>query len=214
MLASMLGKPVGPSTQTLGKKFMTFAHICVEIDLSRPIPDAVEMCAGSYSWMQQLDYETLPFRCRLCHEYGHLLRRCPKAKSVEQQSSHPSRNIPSADKGKKPIASEGKDADGFIQVKTRNWNRGQKHNLREWQEEDTFNRFEILDELGQQEVNPGLINVDQNVGDSRMEIISSTPDATAHVDSTIPRVMEGQEEVQMILEPNVVIEQGTEDVSI
>ena len=45
-------------------------------------------------------------------------RRCLKAKAVEQQSSPPSRNIPSADKGKKPIASECKDADGFIQVKT------------------------------------------------------------------------------------------------
>ena len=44
---------------------------------------------------------------------------------MEQQSSPPC-NIPGADKGKKPIASEGKDADGFIQVKTRNWNRGQK----------------------------------------------------------------------------------------
>ena len=132
---------------------MTFARICVEIDLSRPLPNAVEMCAGSHSWMQQLDYETLPFRCHLCHEYDHLLRRCPKAKSVEQQSSPPSRNIPSADKGKKPIASEGKDADGFFQVKTQNWNRGQKPNLMEWQKEDTFNRFEILDELGQQEVN-------------------------------------------------------------
>ena len=70
--------------------------------------------------MKQLDYETLPFRCRLCHEYGHLLRRWPKAKSVEQQSSPPSRNIPGADKGKKSIASEGKDADGFVQVKTQN----------------------------------------------------------------------------------------------
>ena len=76
----------------------------------------------------------------------------------------------------------------------------------EQQEEDTFNRFEILDELGQQEVNPGLINVDQHVGDSSLEIISSTAYATSHVDSTIPRVMEGQEEVQTTLEPNVVIE--------
>jgi hypothetical protein len=214
MLASMLGKPVGPSTQTLGKKVMTFARICVEIDLSRPIPDAVEMCAGSHSWMQQLDYETLPFRCRLCHEYGHLLRRCPKAKSVEQQSSPPSRTIPSADKGKKPIASEGKDADGFVQVKTRNWNRGHKRNLMQRQVEDTFNRFEILEELGQQEVNPGVINVDQHVGDSSLEIISSIPYATSHVESTIPRVMEGQEEVQTILEPNVVIDEGAKDVSI
>ena len=76
----------------------------------------------------------------------------------------PSCNIPGANKGKKPIASEGKDADGFVHVKTRNWNRGQKRNLMERQEEDTFNRFEILDELGQQEVNPRLINVDQNAG--------------------------------------------------
>ena len=116
MLASMLGKPVGPSTQTLGKKVMTFAHICVELDLSRPLPDVVEMCVSSHSWMQQLDYETLPFRCRLCHEYGHLLRRCLKAKSVEQKSPPPHNN-PGVDKGKKPIASEGKDADGFVQVK-------------------------------------------------------------------------------------------------
>lgn len=131
MLASMLGKPVGPSTQTMGKKVMTFAHICVELDLSRPLPNAMEMCAGSHSWMQQMDYETLPFRCHLCHEYGHLLRRCPKAKSVEQQSSPPSHNIHGADKGKKPIASEGKDADGFVQFKAQNWNRGQKRTLLE-----------------------------------------------------------------------------------
>ena len=56
--------------------------------------------------------------------------------------------------------------------------------------------------------------MDQHAGDSSLEIISSTPYAASHVESTIPRVMEGQEEVQNILEPNVVIEQGAEDVSI
>ena len=33
---------------------------------------------------------------------------------MEQQPSPPSRNIPGDDKGKKPIASEGKDVDGFV----------------------------------------------------------------------------------------------------
>ncbi|WP_416229976.1 hypothetical protein, partial [Pseudomonas paraeruginosa] len=66
LLASVLGIPVGTSMQTLGKKVMNFACICVEIDLSRPLPDAIEMCVGSYSWVQQLDYETLPFCCFLC----------------------------------------------------------------------------------------------------------------------------------------------------
>ena len=84
MLSLMLGKSVGSSTQTLGKKVMTFSQICVELDLSRPFLDTVEMCAVSHSWVQQLDYETLPFRCHLCQEYGHLVRRFPKAKTVEQ----------------------------------------------------------------------------------------------------------------------------------
>ena len=58
-LALVLGIPIGTSSQTLGKKVMTFARICVEIDLSRPLPDAIEMCVGSYSWVQQLDYATI-----------------------------------------------------------------------------------------------------------------------------------------------------------
>ena len=86
----------------------------MELDLSKPLPDAVEMCAGSYSWVQQLDYETLPFRCHLCHEYGHLVRRCPKAKSMEQQLPPPSRNTSGIDKGKKSVTGEGKDAEGFV----------------------------------------------------------------------------------------------------
>lgn len=71
-VASLLGKPVGPSQQTRDRKVMTFAHIYVEIDLSNPLRNSLEIHAGSYSWVQQLDYEALPFHCHLCHEYGHL----------------------------------------------------------------------------------------------------------------------------------------------
>ncbi|XP_057862492.2 uncharacterized protein LOC131070841 [Cryptomeria japonica] len=115
MLAMKLGKPVGPSTQTLGKKVMTFARMCVELDLSRPLPDAVEMCVGSHSWVQQLDYETFPFRCRLCHEYGHLVHRCPKARLAEKQPPPPPRSSSGDVKGMKPIGGEGMDAEGFVQ---------------------------------------------------------------------------------------------------
>lgn len=37
--------------------------------------------------------------------------------------------------------------DGFVLVKTKNRNRGQKRPLQERQEEDTFNIFEALDDL-------------------------------------------------------------------
>jgi hypothetical protein len=71
-VAALLGKPMGASQKMRERKVMTFAHICVELDLSNPLLDSLEIRAGSYSWVQQLDYETLPFYCHLCHEYGHL----------------------------------------------------------------------------------------------------------------------------------------------
>lgn len=71
-VAALLGKVVGPSQQTLDRKVMTFAHICVEIHLSNQLPNSLEICVGVDSWVQQLDYETFPFHCHLCHEYGHL----------------------------------------------------------------------------------------------------------------------------------------------
>lgn len=117
LLASVLGKLVGTSSQTLGKKVMTFARICVEIDLSRPLPNAIDMCAGSYSWVQHLDYKTLPFHYRLCREYGHLQRRCPRYNPVESQPSHPASNLPETDKGKSFSPDEVGASDGFSQVK-------------------------------------------------------------------------------------------------
>ena len=164
LLASVLGIPIGTSTQTLGKKVMTFARICVEIDLSRPLPDAIEMCAGSYSWVQQLDYETLPFCCHLCREYGHLLRRCPRNKPQESLQSQLVSKPPKIDKGKNISFDEIGASDGFAPVRARNQNRGQKRSFKE-RKDDTFNRFEVLDELCQQEVNLSLINLDNGFTD-------------------------------------------------
>ncbi|XP_057866241.2 receptor-like protein EIX1 [Cryptomeria japonica] len=152
MLASILGRPIGASSQTLGRRVMTFARIYVEIDLSKPLPNAIEMCAGSYSWVQQLDYETLPFRCRLCHESSHLQRKCPRYKPMVHQSQQSTRNIDGVDKGKATMIGEAVGTDGFVPVKTKDRNQGQKRPLQVRQEDDTFNRFEALDDLTQQEI--------------------------------------------------------------
>lgn len=53
------------------------------------------------------------------------------------------------DKGKVAMSVEVVGADGFVLVKTRNRNRGQKRSLQERQEKDTFNRFEALEDLSQ-----------------------------------------------------------------
>ncbi|XP_057828729.1 uncharacterized protein LOC131039916 [Cryptomeria japonica] len=131
MIAALLGKPVGSSSQTLGRMLMTFACICVEIDLSKPLPDAVDMCVGSYSWVQQLDYETLPFHCHLCHEYGHLQCKFPRYKPVVHQPQHSAQGQDRADKGKSAMVIDVVGAEGFVPVKTRNKNQGQKRSLQE-----------------------------------------------------------------------------------
>ena len=72
-----------------------------------------------------MDYETLPFRCRICCEYGHLLHKCPQNKIP--QSSTTTVPTPKDEKGKAHML-EGPslDKDGFIPVKTRNKGKGQK----------------------------------------------------------------------------------------
>ena len=69
---AVLGKPTAIAHQSLDKKVISYARICVEIDFNNPLPDSLKICLGSSSWIQQLDYESIPFRCRICHVYGHL----------------------------------------------------------------------------------------------------------------------------------------------
>ena len=35
-------------------------------------------------YFQAIDYEQIPFRCRKCHEHGHLIREFPLNRSVEE----------------------------------------------------------------------------------------------------------------------------------
>ena len=100
---------------------ISFDWICVEIYLNNPLLDSMNFFLGSSSWIQQLDYESVPFRCRFCHEYGHLLRHCPKVrKDVDSPSSAPP-PLGKEDKGKAPMMAEpqGKDKEGFVPVKTK-----------------------------------------------------------------------------------------------
>ena len=146
-ISLLLGRPVGSATQTQDRKVISFARICVEVDLNNPLPDSMEICMGASSWIQQLDYETLPFRCRICHEYGHLYRYCPRTKPPTVAAPGP----PGKDKGKANSSMGPVDSEGFTQVKSRNKGKGKKRAGRDRQTDDTFNRFETLGDLAQEE---------------------------------------------------------------
>ena len=60
------------------------ARICVEVELEIGLPEAVKIRVGSWTHLQKLDYEQLPFKCRKCHVYGHFARSCPKNCEAEK----------------------------------------------------------------------------------------------------------------------------------
>lgn len=66
------------------------ARICVEVDLGRGLPEAIKLKVDDWSHVQQLDYEHIPFKCKVCHEYGHFANRCTKLVNAEsdEQEGH------------------------------------------------------------------------------------------------------------------------------
>ena len=65
--------------------YTSFARICVEMDLSRALPNEVILEVFDEEWVQIVDYEHIPFRCCKCHEHGHLFKYCPLSK-IEKKS--------------------------------------------------------------------------------------------------------------------------------
>ena len=80
------------------------------MDLSRELPEAISLNWEDEEWIQPIDYEQLPFRCRLCHEYGHLRRNYPRDNLKTNQAT-PTPSIPVAN-------------DGFIPVKNKRRGKG------------------------------------------------------------------------------------------
>lgn len=52
----------------------------MEVDLSKGLPDQIQLKHKQRSWTQILDYENTAFRCRICRQTGHLQSKCPAAK--------------------------------------------------------------------------------------------------------------------------------------
>jgi peptide methionine sulfoxide reductase MsrB len=59
------------------RKYTSYACICVYMNIAKALPRAVILEYQDEDWSQTLDYEHISFRCRKCHEHGHLFRDCP-----------------------------------------------------------------------------------------------------------------------------------------
>ena len=79
-IGNLLGKFIKSDTDRNEQGLFTYSRICVEIDLSKGLPDRVQLIYEKHKWIQALDYENTAFKCRFCHLKGHLQDSCPLAK--------------------------------------------------------------------------------------------------------------------------------------
>jgi hypothetical protein len=79
-IGNTLGKFIDRSEPKDG--LQACARLCVEVDLEKGLPEAIQLNLDSWSYIQQVDYEQIPFKCKICHEYGHFAKSCPQAKDT------------------------------------------------------------------------------------------------------------------------------------
>jgi len=96
-IGNTIGMYVKSLEATKLRKYTSYAHICVYLNISKPLLGSISLEYQDEDWSQTIDYEHISFRYRKCHEHRHLFRDCPL-------------NVVS--KGEKPEMSKAKD--GFI----------------------------------------------------------------------------------------------------
>ena len=77
ILGNCLGKFIKIYEQTNIQSYTSYAQICAYMDLSKALPEEIRMIWDDEDWMQNLDYEQIPFRFCRFHKYSHLFRECP-----------------------------------------------------------------------------------------------------------------------------------------
>ncbi|CAN0859756.1 hypothetical protein LINGRAHAP2_LOCUS7750 [Linum grandiflorum] len=88
-IASQVGAPIRTDRQTTMVSRGKFAWLCVEIDLSKPLPSEVWVDG---EWLK-VAYEGIPTICRLCWHAGHATDSCNLKVATEAMDSNPATDL-------------------------------------------------------------------------------------------------------------------------
>lgn len=84
-IGNTIGRYIKMDTQQVEDRIFTFACICVEADLSKGLPDYIQLKHKYHSWMQTLDYENTTFSWWICQKTGNLQNSYPEYKKHSQR---------------------------------------------------------------------------------------------------------------------------------
>lgn len=99
-IGNAIGSFVKVAESTKRGIYTTYARICAYMNIIEPLPDTIELEYHDEIWHQPIDYEHIPFRCRRCHEYGHLYRECPITLSEKEKEAKNERRNAAKKSGK------------------------------------------------------------------------------------------------------------------
>jgi hypothetical protein len=126
-IGNTIGIYVKSSEATKQRCYTSYARICVYLNIAKPLPGSITLEYHDEDWSQTIDYEHIPFRCRKCHEHGHLFRECP---------------VNNAQKEGNPEVS--KDKDGFVQPAGKRRQGVRRQPAQVSKDPSTSNKFAIL----------------------------------------------------------------------
>ena len=81
-IGNSLGKYIDKAE--LKPPMLSCTRICVEVDLEKGLPKAINLNMEGWKHLQTVDYEQIPFKCKVCHEYGHFSKTCKKKTQEEE----------------------------------------------------------------------------------------------------------------------------------
>lgn len=77
VIGNALGDFVKIPEETKTHRYTSYARICVYMDLKQALPDMVSLFHEDVEWIQRIDYEHVPFRCKKMSWVRTPLQRLP-----------------------------------------------------------------------------------------------------------------------------------------
>lgn len=68
-VASAIGKPIHTDNYTANMDRISYARVLIEVDVSQPLPNSIQIETEAGPWEQAVDYDWMP---KFCNTLSHL----------------------------------------------------------------------------------------------------------------------------------------------